>query len=58
MSRDARKTALQKLKDARKALADLGPHHTDVESDEYLRRNRAVYEAEKNVRFGSRRGRG
>jgi len=36
-----------KLQEAREDLAELGPHHTDMESAEYLRRNRAVYDAEK-----------
>lgn len=51
-----KKAALQRLRNARKALSELGGHHTDVESDEYLRRNKAVGDAEKVVRFGKRRG--
>lgn len=41
------KDARQKLKDARERLNDLDD--TGEETDEYLRRNRAVIDAEKNV---------
>lgn len=50
------KTALNTLRDARRRLAELGPDHTETESDEYVRRNNAVAAAEKDVRAGKRRG--
>lgn len=57
MAKKNEKTAaLKRLRKAREALSQLGPHHTDVESDEFLRRNKAVGDAEQALKFGKRRG--
>jgi hypothetical protein len=46
----ARRAAEQELTEAREALDALDPAHTEgTESDEFLRRNDRVWEAEKHV---------